>query len=204
MADIFDEVAKEGGDIFDDVAAATPQTAYNPITNTTPEVSRYDVAMDEVPAFLGSNIAMAAKTASRRIPLAALGAAGAEGYHQAYQALTGDPNAPVDMLDSARRMAFDASSYGAGQSFGEATLYGLAKAWPHVKPEFRLPGLESAEAEMRSYMGPYVKPGTSERVMDWLRSKLPASMQWEQYQKPGFTLAQKTDPFSGVSRTCIS
>lgn len=189
------------GWVPDDPEPANAQTAFNPVGDTAPLPSRTDLAWGEAPAFIGSNLSLLGNTFKSRVPLAALGAAGGEGYRQAYQALTGSPEQPLDMLDSAKRMAMAGGAYGAGQGVGEALVGGLVKAWPSVKSKFALPGLESAEAEMRSYMNPYLEGGgLSERVMDWTRSKLPQSMQWEQYPKPGFTLAQKTDPLSGVSR----
>ena len=189
------------GWVPDDPSPATPQTAFNPVGDNRPLPSREDLYLDQIPAFLGSNLSMLGQTWKSRVPLAGLGAAGAEGYRQAYQAMVGDPDTPTSMLDSARRMAMSGGAYGAGQGVGEALVGGLVKAWPNVKEKFILPGLESAEAEMRSYMQPYLEGGgLSERVMDWTRSKLPSALQWDQYQKPGFTLAQKTDPLSGVSR----
>lgn len=200
MADIFDEISPEKTDIFDEVGAANPQQAFNPVGDTKPLPGFTDVALGDVPAFLGSNISMLGNTWKSRVPLAAVGAAGLEGYHQAYQAITGDPDAPPSMLESAKRMANVAGAYGMGQAGGEVLMPLARKMWPHVQDKFKLPGLESAEAQMRTYMEPYLEKGMGERVMDWTRSKLPQSMQWEQYSKPGFLLAQKTDPLSGVSQ----
>lgn len=200
MADIFDEIQPTKGDIFDEVGAASPQAAYDPVGDTKPLPGYGDVAWGDVPAFLGSNISMAGKTFKSRVPLAALGAAGLEGYHQAYQAITDDPNTPSSMLESAKRMANVAGAYGIGQAGGEVLMPLARKLWPHVQDKFKLSGLESAEAQMRTYMDPYLEKGMGERFTDWARSKMPSALQWEQYQKPGFTLAQKTDPLSGVSQ----
>jgi hypothetical protein len=140
--------------------------------------------IEETPALAGALIGGTASTIAKRIPLVAVLSAGGEGYHQIYQHVTGSPDAPKTSLEAAKRMLLTGGEYAAGQAGGELITKGAAKLIPHIKKEYLVPGLEKAESTLRPYLEKY----------------LPKSMQAKTGVGPGFTVAQKSEPFSAASK----
>ncbi|MCG6534864.1 MAG: hypothetical protein L7F78_09270 [Syntrophales bacterium LBB04] len=144
-----------------------------------------DSIKGQIPGLAGGLAGGAASTATKRIPLTGLLAAGGEGYHQIYQQVTGSPDAPKTSLEAAKRLLITGGEQAVGQAGGELITKGVSKLIPHIKKQFLVPGLEDAEKEIRLFMEPHlVKP---------MPSKGGA-------QGPGFTVAQKSEPFSGASK----
>ena len=154
----------------------------------------------DLPAIGGGILGGFANTIRQRIPYAGILAGGGEAYHQLYQRATNDPNAPQTSEEAAKRIANLGMEQSLGQVGGELITKGLGKLIPRVKEQFMVPDRTGAEETLRGYMDPYLNKGISERMMDKLRSMVPESMQWEQAPKPGFTIAQKSDPLSGAHR----
>lgn len=184
-------------------APATTQTAYDPVTNVTPQKGYAGALLGEAPAFIGSMIGGTAKTALRRIPYAGLAAAGGEGYHQAYQAITGDPDAPVSLSDSAQRMAEAATLYSAGQAVGEPLgLLGRAifNKMFKVRPEYVMNDTQAAEQALSPYVESHLRKGPVEKAKLAINQYLPEGAQLNTKQYPGFTLGQQTEDISGAAR----
>jgi hypothetical protein len=182
---------------------ATPNNAYNPVTGTTPQQGYSDAFLGEVPAFLGSMIGGTAKTAMRRIPYAGLAAAGGEGFHQAYQAITGDPNSPLSIEDSAKRMAEAATLYGAGQAVGEPLSWlgrTIFNNTLKVRPEYLRTDVAESERALAPYVESQLAKGFIDRQKANINKVLPESMQFNTKQYPGYTLGQQTEDISGAAR----
>jgi hypothetical protein len=141
-----------------------------------------------------------APTLRQRVPAAGILGAGGQGLYQLYQHLTDNPSAPKTSEEAATRMGIGGLTQGGGQLGGELLMKGVARALPHVKEQFMVPDRTGSEEALRGYMEPYLNKGLSERIMDKVRGVLPESLQWEQFEKPGFTIAQKSDPLSGAHR----
>lgn len=149
---------------------------------------------------LGGLIGGLAPTLRQRIPAAAIGGAGGQGLWQVYQHLAGDPNAPKTSEEAATRMGIGGLTEGIGQGTGELLAKGLSKALPHVQQRFMTPDKTGSEETLRGFMEPYLQKGGLERLEDRFHSLLPDALKYGVNPKPGYTIAQKSDPQSGAHR----
>jgi hypothetical protein len=159
-----------------------------------------DLKLGGAAELLGGLAGGMAPTIRQRIPAAAILGAGGQGLYQLYQHATGNPNAPQTSEEAATRMGIGGATQGAGQIGGELLTRGISKVLPHVQERFMIPDKTGSEDALRQYMEPYMNKGLSERMMDKIYSMLPDSLKYEQFAKPGFTVAQKADPLSGAHR----
>jgi hypothetical protein len=159
-----------------------------------------DLKLGGAAELLGGLAGGMAPTIRQRIPAAAILGAGGQGLYQLYQHATGNPNAPQTSEEAATRMGIGGATQGVGQIGGELLTRGISKVLPHVQERFMIPDKTGSEDALRQYMEPYMNKGLSERMMDKIYSMLPDSLKYEQFAKPGFTVAQKADPLSGAHR----
>lgn len=170
----------------------------DPVSN--PPLTRANIVAGDLPGLAGGVIGGFAQTARQRIPAVGMLAGGGEAFHQMYQHYQGDPNAPKTSEDAARRIAEMGGYQALGQGVGEG-LVGLAsKVLPHVKESLMVRDKTGSEDMLRSYMEPYLNKGISETMADKAYQFLPESLRYEQYAKPGYSIAQKADPLSGAHR----
>jgi hypothetical protein len=170
----------------------------DPLSN--PPMNKKDIVAGDLPSFLGGIAGGLAPTLRQRVPAAGILAGGGEAFHQLYQRATGDPNTPQTSEEAARRIAELGGGQAVGQLAGEGITMGISKLLPHVKESMMVRDRTGSEDTLRQFMEPYLNKGLSERMADKAYQFLPESLQYERYAKPGFTIAQKSDPLSGAHR----
>lgn len=172
----------------------------DPISN--PPLTRKDIVAGDLPALIGGIVGGFAQTARQRIPAAGILAGGGEAFHQIYQHAMGDPKAPKTSIDAAMRIAEMGGLQALGQGVGEGAVWGMSKVLPHVQEAFMARDMTGSEDALRSFMDPYMNKGLSERMTDKVRGWLPESFNemFPASPKPGYTIAQKSDPLSGAHR----
>ena len=154
----------------------------------------------EMPATIGSLIGgFFANTMRQRVPAAGILAGGGEAYHQIYQHLKGDPNAPQTSEEAATRIAKLAGLEAAGQLGGEMLVRGAGKLIPHVQERFMVPDMTGSEPVLRNFMEPYLQKGLTERAYDAL-APYTQKLGFEAIEKPGYSIAQKASERSGAHR----
>ncbi len=161
---------------------AAPGTDVTGMITSEQAPGAVDIALGEIPGIAGGLAGGIAKTIPGRTGLSSLLSAGGEGYHQIYQHITGDPNAPQTSTEAGKRMLETAGFQGIGQLVGEGLTRGAGKLIPRVKPEYLTGGLEEPMQNLKPYMEPYLE------TKGILRPR----------ESAVFTIGQQADPLSSA------
>ncbi len=181
--------SQHGGQFFNDLIPEESAKMMRSVTYDTGQIGLPDIDAGTAGGMVGG----IAKTVKGRTLLSALLGAGAEGYHQVYQQLTGSPDAPATSQEAALRMASVSAAQGGGQLIGEGIVAGASKIIPRVKPEYLLQGHGDAEKAIQPYVDKYFPPGLLARTKAAFTGTTPL-------MRPGFTIGQKVEPYSGAAK----
>lgn len=122
------------------------------VTGSWKEEESFTKELPELTGGITGGLLAAKKASLPAMAISALGGAGGEGYHQIYQHIMQDPNAPQDVKDAVSRMLSAAGTQAIGEGTGRVVAGAISKvAAPFAKT--LKPEVAESDAMLKAAMG---------------------------------------------------